>query len=173
MRQEGESQADPIGTAPPPSELTPDSPHRHTGTKRRNWRIVVVSGLAVTVVLATLVVGLSWQINRHSERFTLGGGGPSVYNENLTFPWESRVTVTVDDPTGFLYGYFGNAQGMGYLWSNGACSTNQLDNNGSTSCTVGYSGGAYVVQVEDLVCGGGLPPCPATDVNLTFSWAAL
>jgi hypothetical protein len=134
---------------------------------------VAVIAVAVVVVLATLVVGFAWQINRHSERFTLGGGGPSVYNENLTFPWESQVTVAVNDPTGFLYGFFGNAQGIGYLWSNGACSTNQLDNNGTTSCTVGYSGGAYVVEIEDLMCGDGLPACSTTEVNLTFTWAAL
>jgi len=171
-REAGSPDSSSAGGEGPPGRPNPPRKRksRYSAAKRRQLRWAAILSLAIALTLTVIVVGVDWQVYHRSDRITLGGGASNVYQENLTFPWESRVTIQVDAPTGWIYTFFGNSQGIGYGWSNGVCGTLTL--NESASCTLNYSGGTFVVYVEDLRCGFG-PRCGPTPVNLTFSYGAL
>jgi hypothetical protein len=143
---------------------------RYAPAERRQLLWTAILCVAIVSALTVIIVGVNWQVYHRSEHLTLGGTASSVYRENLSFPWESQVTIQVSAPNGWVYGFFGDPQGIGYEGSDGACET--LQSNGSSSCTLNYAGGGFVVYLQDMGCGVG-SPCGPTPVLLTFSYGAL
>jgi hypothetical protein len=58
------------------------------------------------LVVTTLYLGTHVAVYRKSEQVALGGSFPTTYRQNLSFPWESQVTIQVDSLTGWIYGFF-------------------------------------------------------------------
>jgi len=174
---EDHTREDPVGGSP--TAVSADAADANRDPRRKLWYraferrpTLWTAILCVSIVLisAVIIVGVNWQVYHRSEHLTLGGAASSVYRENLTFPWESQVTIQVEAPSSYVYGFFGSAQGIGYEGSEGACET--LQSNGNASCTLNYSGGGFEVYVEDMSCSVG-SQCGSTRVNLTFSYGAL